>query len=562
MNVPNIPGFIGRPTRVSLSDIWAKPDDLPDALWPEDTLGEITNTPTEWVTLTEHDTSGGRWHAVDCALVPAAQTEAALGSWDWFDSHHGSVTVWADGTVEDGLAGMHGEVTVEFFAQAREVSGASTFVVDISHPFLWYWEAYPVPGGWRYTDRRGREHELLRISVDADGWKVEARALELRHYLAATERTVVVLIDTRRFANGTDFARIENKFANEWSNFIFHALEDHARGRGSVYSRTIGRYAITGVRSVRVPKHDEPEEHPDYPEFIYGIDESTGAVKAHTCDPEALGDYFHEDDRPHYLTPVYFKREVLQPYDSEPNRYRLTVQRLSCPNLWGVPLSFNSAGLIEVYLGDIGRYLPPEEWGHWRSYNVPPEGRMDEGRYRRDFLAEWAASKDVPGDLRRAREAAAEASVPVLGSPLWKPLDGDIAAQWESLLPPLTDDPAALDARLLTMTKALVDAIDPAVLKQHLGGSEPGEGSLSLLRRYVVSLGGDADLVAPLRRLQAFRSKGGVAHLAGSDKPKAEAELGIAGLSNVPAFEVVAVGVTECLRAVWELMIGVAGNSA
>jgi hypothetical protein len=79
-------------------------------------------------------------------------------------------------------------------------------------------------------------------------------------------------------------------------------------------------------------------------------------------------------------------------------------------DLWGVDISFNSGGLVEVYLGDLGRDLPAAEWGHWQSYNVPPQGMMDEGRFRRDFLNQPANSKDPAGGLQRARDKAAGVS--------------------------------------------------------------------------------------------------------------------------------------------------------
>ena len=119
MSVPNVPGFIGRLSRETLSDIWQKPDAVPDGLWPKDVLEELTSTPTEWVTLTRHDTKGERWHAVACALVPAEQTEGALASWEWFRSAHGNVSVWADGRVDSGLVDMDRDLQVEFFAQGR-----------------------------------------------------------------------------------------------------------------------------------------------------------------------------------------------------------------------------------------------------------------------------------------------------------------------------------------------------------------------------------------------------------------------------------------------------------
>lgn len=179
---------------------------------------------------------------------------------------------------------------------------------------------------------------------------------------------------------------------------------------------------------------------------------------------------------------------------------------------------------------------------------------MDEGRFRRDFLGQLASSKDVAGDLRRAHENAVEVSEQLLGTPMWKPLSGDVKAEFDSLIGPLTEDPAALGAPLLVLTKVLVDGIDPGPLKAFLESVEKGEQSLSLLRKYATKLGDTTDITAILRELQSFRSKGGIAHLAGSQRGKAVAALDIVGLSNVEAFESVVVRVTACLVALAELM--------
>jgi hypothetical protein len=293
----------------------------------------------------------------------------------------------------------------------------------------------------------------------------------------------------------------------------------------------------------------------DYPAFVYGIDAKTGAPLRHTCDPDQLGTYFDEDNsRLHFLTPVNFKREVLIPYASEPNRYRLTRTRLECLSLWGVDISFNTAGLIEVYFGDLGQSLPPDEWGHWLSYNVLPEGKMEEGRFRRDFLAQFAPSPNIPGDLRRARSRTSETSERVFGSPIWRPLGEDIGPEYESIIGPLSEDPAALNGPLLLLTKCFVDAIDPAPLKTFLGDAEPGERSLKLLGRVAERIGGAADDVEPLRALYDFRSSGGVAHLAGSKREAALQRMGIEGFTTIEAFDHVATRLTGCLDHLTALM--------
>lgn len=152
-----------------------------------------------------------------------------------------------------------------------------------------------------------------------------------------------------------------------------------------------------------------------------------------------------------------------------------------------------------MYLGDLGRDLPAAEWGHWKSYNVPPQGTMDEGRFRRDFLSQFASSKDPAGDLQRARARAAEVSEALAGSPIWRPLPADARAEFESLVGPLSDAPAALGQALLVLTKA------GGVTGRLSEGAPLGYSSRDGARRY-----GVADLLAhrarqdpaPLRQLR------------------------------------------------------------
>lgn len=278
----------------------------------------------------------------------------------------------------------------------------------------------------------------------------------------------------------------------------------------------MGQYLLSGIVTAKTPRYSGLRETEKPPDFIYEVDPVTGRNKMHSCDPDLLGSYFDADDsRLHYLTPIYFRRAVLQPYVAEPHRYRVSSSRLECLSLWAVDISFNSVGLVEVYLGDIGEKIPDSEWGHWKTYNIPPEGTMDEGRYRRDFLGQWASSKDVTGDLRRARESAARSTESALGVPIWRPLNGTLKAQFDSLIGPLTESPTDLNSTLLIVTKALIDSIDPAPLK-YLAPGKKDVKSLALLGRYLDSIGDENDTSEIFRLLQSYRSRGGVAHLENS----------------------------------------------
>lgn len=556
MSIPSIPGYLAPPRRDTLADLWQQPSgEYPDALWPIEDLRSINPAPADWLVIERHSFSDACEDNRGCVLVHPDDAAAALEDTTWRGRDVGVVGVWGNGRLENGLETTDEDLRFEFLVHARTPSGASLPIIEISHPFLWYWDAFPTASGWQYLNRAGRQQDLIRYEVTEGSWQVEVRALEFRQFLAAYERHALIQVDVIPRLDHPEFERTDDTFHNDWAHLDFHAVYEPAMSNHPAFSRLLGQYLITGMRNRRAPRFEEYNHDVEYPTFVYKLDPKTGQPQKHTCDPDQLGTYFDPDgSRVHYLTPIYFKREVLQPYIAEPTRYRLSSSRLECLNLWGVDISFNSIGLVELYLGDLGKKLPPDEWGHWRAYNVPPEGKMDEGRFRRDFLGQWASSKDISGDLRRARTTAVAVSQSLFGTPLWKELGVETKAEFESLIGPLNNDPTSLGAPLLTLTKVLVDGIDPGPLKAQLPTRESGEQSLSLLRRYAEQLGDTSDTTAILRELQRFRSKGGIAHLAGSSAKTAKTDLGIDGMTNLEAFESIATRITACLNRLTELM--------
>ncbi|THV22084.1 hypothetical protein [Glycomyces paridis] len=554
MSMPVIRGYLERPDGTTLAELWGKPSSVLPELWPQHELQQMTSVPTGWITVEERFTTeegrGGR----GCVLIERAAGEDVLKQFRWIGGDLGDVSIFDERGFEDGLTAANAGVVSEFFVQVRNPSGAAQRFVEVTYPFLWYWDAFPTANGWKYLNEAGRAQDLIRWEIEEKSWKVEVRALELRQYLAACSRTAVLQVDYLTKLEHHPFDRVDDEFVNAWAHVGFHALHQAASGRRPALSRVWGQYLVAGQRTSRVPRFEERPEDKDYPDFIYGVDPATGEMLRYTCDPDQLGTYFDQDEsRPHYLTAVCFRREVLQPYALEPTKYRMDATSLGCLNLWSLSISTNTAGQIEVYLGDLGRDLPSDEWGHWKSHNVAPEGVIEGGRFRRDFLGQWTSSHDPVGDLRRARERASEVSAKILGRPLWRGLDSTLKAEFSSLIGPLSDDNVSLGQPVLVLTRALVDAIDSKALKS-IVVAEKDEKSLQLLRKFVTVLGADEDPTEILRALQRYRSKSGIAHFVGSDQARAAADLEIADLTPFDAFASIVSRLTESLDALTVLM--------
>ena len=567
MSFPRIPGYFGSPEARSLALLWPKPvGNYPAEFWPAARLRRITHEPTGWITVEEEQppSESGHGGAHSILATPDA-VPGLLESTGWTDALDiGDVSIWDDG-YSDGLTHTpdRGPGGLAFFSRVKSNHGLHLPTLYLTHPFLWYWDAFPTDAGWSYLNDAGREAELVRATIDMDSWKVEVAALELRTFLAQAGKVLVVQEDYIVSSDQPKFERADAEHRSTWAAYDWHAISKPVGGI-KPFARLLGKHVITGQITARVPRFAALlAERRSYPAFIYSVDEQTGDLLTHSSDPDELGTYFDGDDeRLHYLTPVYFAREVLGRYAAEPKRYRVSAHRVECLDLWGIEISTNSAGLIQVYLGDLGAKVPLSELPHWQAHNVPPEGVMEEGRVRRDFLGQWASSPDPVGDLRRARGGLADAITTLLGSPVWRELDGQTGQEFASLIGPTNSDPSSLQSPVLVLTKALSDSVDPAPLKSYLGGAHKGEQSLALLSRFTKELGDTEESAEAFHALQGLRSAGGVAHLPGSKTEAALARLGISGMAPWPAFLHIVGRLTSAMVHIQSLALAVANEPA
>jgi hypothetical protein len=197
MSVPSIPGYLERPAHGTLADLWPRPvGAFPDELWPIDYLRTVSNNPSGWLTIEEHFFTDAKHGGTGCILVRPEQSISALQETSWIGQELGTASVWGNGGFGNGLEATDGDIRIEFFTQGRTASGASLPIIEVSQPFLWYWDAFPTSNGWGYLNRAGREQELIRWKRAHSSWKIEVRVLEFRQFLAARGRNAILQLTT------------------------------------------------------------------------------------------------------------------------------------------------------------------------------------------------------------------------------------------------------------------------------------------------------------------------------------------------------------------------------
>ena len=269
---------------------------------------------------------------------------------------------------------------------------------------------------------------------------------------------------------------------------------------------------------------DLEERRGKYVDFIIGVDDVGNSIDF-TSDPDKLANFFGANpDSPHYLTPVYFSKEVLDKYYQKPGKYSVEPSILRCGALWALVMDNNHEDKVCAWLGDLGRGLPYEEQLHWRSYNMQPRGELS-NKFIKNQLLNQPANPDRPEFLfRKSYDKLRADSERLLGWPILLPLGLEDSHHLRTLRVPASSERREFDELILSMTKILVDSINKNELMKLIPGEnrDRGNGSIRILEMFCENLGiKEFDHhILYLRKLQDLRSSGS-AHRKGKNYAKA-----------------------------------------
>ena len=380
----------------------------------------------------------------------------------------------------------------------------------------------------------GTEEEVLRMGEH----KIEVRLKELKQFLAAKEMHLMLMFDYRTFAKTPleEFDRVDlyrkEAFPTE---LMFYEMNCGSMNVDSVnFARVFGRKCIPPYALERcgIWPYDD-EDHPKV-KFIIGSNGDGGVVE-HPADEAHLSSPFDEGGVA-FLHPVYFKKDVLQKYLADPDRYRVEDGHLSCGHLWGVPIDNDIADHVAVFLGDLEK-LPYEDQLHWRSHNIAPQGRkMSATNFKRSIEGGFASATQ-PDHQFRSEYWSLQSSFIAAGWPLVLELTEGDEHLLATLRVPINTSQAEFDGQVGALAKILVDSLNVKGIKATVSNIPKNVGSIGLLEQMCKekNIQGHEEPIKFLRNLQGLRSAG-VGHRKGSDHEKAAAQFGIPDVTLPDAF--------------------------
>lgn len=110
-----------------------------------------------------------------------------------------------------------------------------------------------------------------------------------------------------------------------------------------------------------------------------------GDERLYTCDAKQLSNYFKKrGDAPLTVTPVFFRKTVLDKYYKDPNRYQVDDGCVYNEGMWSLRVDNDQRNYAVVILDDLGK-IPHEEQLHWKGYNIapPPDAGVSKTAYAR-----------------------------------------------------------------------------------------------------------------------------------------------------------------------------------
>ncbi len=502
-----------------------------------DIMGELLGSigREQWQTLYVSREDGSSRFGVWCALLDGDAAERALDDEGW-DLRIGE---GRPGFIQTSCGGQEATTYHRFgesdgvrpLVLCRSFHGAFPQYCELAEEFRLYHNlAEDRPRGLLLAfDSSGREIDVAQLGAT----EVRAQTRYIHQFQAGSALHLAIYIDSVRWSRipidqvpEADRRHVERGSSSRWRRTVeaCDLREDYV-----TLSRILGKVILKPPPRERagVAPFDEDTGGPSV-SFIVGVD-SNGEAVEHTSDPEALGDYFGgKPGAANYLTPVYFRREVLGKYFAEPERYTVLDGSLECLGLWSCQIDNDLESHVVVFLGDLGRDLPYEERLHWRSFNIPPRSGISRTNFQRSFMAEPTDAQSPDLVFREEYECLVADWERQYGWPLFLPLSPGDAHLLNTLRIPVTNSQAELDEQVLCLTKLLIDYLNEKEIEARAGEISAEAKGIEKLRVFFVSTGFDEDegVVRFLRDLQHLRSTGS-GHRKGAGYGKAVAKFGV-----------------------------------
>ncbi len=453
------------------------------------------------------------------ALIPRSMREQVLSKndWDlllgWGRPGH----IYYGQTNEEKYFRFGNDEGIEPLVVYRSFPGTGMkSYAEVSEEFRHYFSLYDDAKHKKYIafDEDGEPEDV--IVLDENEIKIKLRYI--KEFLTNKDMYLALFFEHDRDSiyslKELELPKISKTIKGE--NFIYDYytadLEFIPEGeKTKSFARVMGKKMIEGLKDYKPLSIWSTNENKKYVSFIIDTD-NEGKDIEYICNPKKLSNYFGANPgAPHYLTSVFFKREVLGKYYADPNRFSVEDGYLRGR---GLRIDNNHEKYVIVFLGDLG-YLSEKEQLYWKSYNVHSDGVISKVTFKRGFLAQFTDPEREDLLFKYKFEIFKNKWFKKFNWYLFKPFLEQDEHFYTSLRIPLSENQLEFDQQILSLTKTLIDSLNEEKISESITKKE-NQGGITKLEEYLKARGvsnGNQQIIF-LRRLQDLRD--GVGHRKGT----------------------------------------------
>ncbi|XHH08993.1 MAG: hypothetical protein ACFCUE_15725 [Candidatus Bathyarchaeia archaeon] len=483
----------------------------------------------EWITVWSKNSEGNE--NTFCALIPLSESNRLIEDPSW-NLQIGDGRPCFAYHYENGQKVFEyhrfGNEDAEPLIFWRSFGGIKEGYWEVLEEFRHYFNLYEDKKDHKFLfiDDNGDEQEVVTIQKN----QINIKLKFLKEFLAVKNMDLVILFDYLRSSDkslaeqGLKESRQNVKKKQYVYSKIVYDEEDHIDPKIKSQSWMYGKKIIYGAKNFS-PDFDT-KKCKKCADFIIGFDKN-GNELTFTCDEKKLSNFFGKNPKaPNYLTPVFFRKEVLTKYYNQPTKYFVSDGCLQCGNLWMLRMDNNNPDFVVVFLGDLV-HLSYNEQLHWRHHNMPIKGKISYTAWKRNFEAKFADPERSDLFFKKRYVEVKNNWKEKFGWEIFLSLSAEDEYHFRTLRIPLTNEQKEFDEQVLSLTKLMIDSLNENELSKHSTLSKEGAKGIDKLELFLQSNGRFlSGMIQYLRELQSLRSSG-VAHLKGKKYLKIQKDCGI-----------------------------------
>ena len=481
----------------------------------------------EMLTVYQAYTEEYRRHYIYCALIPSAHIEEVLSDSTWD-------LEFSQGTPSGVIYHKAGREVREYLRYGLD-NGVEPLIIErnfhelrddyreISEEFRFFHNLF--------HNRKTNEY----IKVDEDGnedivvvvkpKQIQIRVKEIRQFLAVREMHLAIQFifseSSMHSLEELGFTVEDEDGQDELMSWMQRYGDLDGIGNCRAFSRLVGKRLVKPLSKAKSgfwPFAEISEQK--YASFIVDANEDGNEI-IYTSNPDELKTPADpgnirgvEEDAPSYLTPVHFRKKVLDKYYQEPSRYTVEDSILRCGSLWCMYIDNHHDGIVCAWLGDLGRDLPYSEQEHWSKYNIPPTGGVSKTYFASQIEAQFANSDRPEYVFKQRYYDLLKTCQTHIGWQWLLPLHTADAYHLQFLRIPATDEQRDFDGLVLSLSKILIDSLNEESLKKMIPYEKretlKDKSGIALLEAalHLNDLEGAEVHIDFLRKLQNLRSSG------------------------------------------------------